>query len=62
MDHESKIYIQAVSENLLPDTLRMIVTVKKEPVIALLDTRSTHNFVSKDVVKHLGLPHSCTGN
>lgn len=46
-----EISLRAVNESWAPDTMRMLAQIYAKSLILLLDTGSTHNFLSKEVVK-----------
>lgn len=53
LDPEPEISLRAVKRGISPDTMRMVAQINGISVIALLDTGSTHNFVSKEEVQQL---------
>lgn len=61
LDPEPEISLRAVNGGIAPYTMRMIVQINGISVIAVLDTGSTLNFVSKEVVEQLKIPHSLMG-
>lgn len=54
-ESQPEISIRALKGCVALDTMRMIGRINKKAVILLLDTCSTHNFLSKDMVNHLNI-------
>lgn len=58
---ESQISLRAVNGCWAPDTMRMIAKISRKSLILLLYNSSTHNFLSKEVVKTLRIPYAVQG-
>jgi hypothetical protein len=55
-DHEtSMISLHAIAGIHTEDTMHLYITVGNEQFVALLDSKSTHNFIRSHVARHVGL-------
>ena len=52
---QAQISLHALSGHTTPETLRMTGRISHQPVVILIDSGSTHNFVQARLVKSLGL-------
>jgi hypothetical protein len=52
----AQISLHALMGHTIPQTLRVLGLLKNSPVVVLIDSGSTHNFIQDRVAKQLGLP------
>ncbi|XP_026383401.1 uncharacterized protein LOC113278891 [Papaver somniferum] len=61
-DSTIEISLQALTGNIAHDTIRISGHLNKHPVVVLIDTGSTHNFIDAALTSKLGLHVSPTGH
>jgi hypothetical protein len=54
-DHETSMISHAIAGIHTEDTMHLYITVGNEQFVALLDSKSTHNFIRSHVARHVGL-------
>ncbi|GAU35886.1 hypothetical protein TSUD_383780 [Trifolium subterraneum] len=54
--NQAQISLHALMGHTIPQTLKVKGQIHKSPVVLLIDSGSTHNFIQDRIVKQLGLP------